>query len=335
MRVKRNAVCQPEFSMRPTSFAFAAALMLASPMGSSAWAQSYPSRPVTVISAFPPTTLDFLIRLVGGSFEATFKQPLVMENRPGAGGNIAADFVARSAPDGYTLLVTTDTVATVNPRMYQKLNFKADEELVPVIYLANTGQTLVCHPSVPVKSVTDLVTYAQSHDMSYASGGQGVPGHLAAEMFLAATGLHMKHNAYKGPNAAMQDMILGNVQCGFLSTAVVMPYVKSGKLNGLAVTTAKRSPLAMALPTMSEAGIAGYEAAFGDVLLAPKATPPGVLASLNEVFSAALARPGVQDELRASGLEFVHNTPEQAKARMHKEAGKWALVIDKLDLRAD
>jgi tripartite-type tricarboxylate transporter receptor subunit TctC len=321
--------------MRPISFAFALALALASLTGSSAWAQSYPSKPVTVISAFPPTTLDFLIRLVGGHFQATFKQPLIMENRPGAGGNIATEFVARSAPDGYTLLATTDTLVTVNPRLYQKLNFKADEELVPVIYLANTGQTLICHPTVPVKSVTDLVAYAQSHDMSYASGGQGVPGHLAAEMFLAATGLHMKHNAYKGPNAAMQDMILGNVQCGFLSTAVVMPYVKSGKLNGLAVTTARRSPLAMELPTMSEAGIEGFEAAFGDMLLAPKGTPPEVLAALNEVISAALAQPSAQVELRASGLEFVPNTFEQAATRVRREAGKWALVVDRLGLRAD
>jgi tripartite-type tricarboxylate transporter receptor subunit TctC len=154
-------------------------------------------------------------------------------------------------------------------------------------------------------------------------------------MFLAATGLRMSHIAYKGPNAAMQDMVLGNVQCGFLSTAVVMPYVKSGKLNGLAVTTAKHSPLAMALPTMSEAGIAGYEATFGDVLLAPKGTPPEILAALNEVFSTALSQSGAQEELRASGLEFVSNTPEQAATRMRREAGKWALVLDRLGLRAD
>jgi tripartite-type tricarboxylate transporter receptor subunit TctC len=321
--------------MRPTSFAFAAVLAFASLSGSPTWAQSYPNKPLTVVSAFPPTTLDFLIRLVGGSFEATFKQPLLIEHKPGAGGNIAAEFVARSAPDGYTLLVTTDTVVTVNPRMYQKLKFKADEELVPVIYLANTGQTLVCHPSVPVKSVSDLVTYARSHDMTYASGGQGVPGHLAAEMFLAATGLRMTHIAFKGPNAAMQDMVQGHVQCGFLSTAVVMPYVKSGRLNGLAVTTATRSPLAVGLPTMSEAGITGFEAAFGDMLLAPKSTPPEVLATLNETFSTALGQPGAQEELRASGLEFVPNTPEQAAARMRGEAGKWALVVDRLSLRAD
>lgn len=321
--------------MRSAPLVFATALTLATLTTGTSWAQSYPSKLVTVVSAFPPTTLDFLIHQVDASFQATFKQPLIIEHKPGAGGNIAAEFVARSAPDGYTLLVTTDTVVTANPRMYQKLKFKADEELVPVIYLANTGQTLVCHPSVPVKSVSDLVTYAKSHDMTYASGGQGVPGHLAAEMFLAATGLHMTHIAFKGPNAAMQDMLQGNVQCGFLSTAVVMPYVKSGKLNGLAVTTAKRSPLAMELPTMSEAGITGFEAAFGDMLLAPRGTPPDILQTLNETFSTALEQPGALDELRASGLEFVPNTPVQAEARMRREAGKWALVVDRLGLKAD
>ena len=216
--------------MRLLASLFAGALGLAISTGSTAWAQSYPSKPVNVISAFPPTTLDFILRLVNGPFQEKFKQALVIENRPGAGGNIAAEAVARSAPDGYTLLVTTDTVVTSNPHMYRNLNFKADVELVPVIYLANTSQTLVCDPSVPVKSVLDLVTYAKSHDMSYASGGKGVPGHLAAEMFLAATGLRMTHVPYKGPNAAVQGMIEGKVQCGFLSTAVVMPYIKSGTL---------------------------------------------------------------------------------------------------------
>lgn len=321
--------------MRSTAFVFAMLLALATTTGSTAWAQSYPSKPVNVISAFPPTTLDFLIRLVDGPFQATFKQPLSIENRPGAGGNIAAEAVAKSVPDGYTLLVTTDTVVTSNPSMYQKLKFKADVELVPVIYLANTSQTLVCHPSLPVKSVAELVAYAKSHDISYASGGQGVPGHLAAEMFLAATGLRMTHIAYKGPNAAAQEMMAGNVQCGFLSTAVVMPHVKSGKLIGLAVTTAKRSPIAMELPTMSEAGIAGYEATFGDLLLAPKGTPPHVVATLNESFGAALAQPETRDKLLAAGVEFVPNTPEQAAARVRREADKWALVVERLGLRAD
>lgn len=321
--------------MRPIPFVFAAALALIASTGGAAWAQGYPARPVNVISAFPPTTLDFLLAQANGPFQAKFRQPLVIENRPGDGGNVAAEAVARSAPDGYTLLVTTDTVVTVNPRVYRRLRFKADEDLVPVIYLANTSQTLVCNPSVPVKSVSDLVARARSHEMSYASGGHGVPGHLAAEMFLATTGVRMKHVPYKGPNAAMQDMIAGNVQCGFLSTAVVMPHVKSGKLAGLAVTTPRRSPIAPELPTMVEAGVAGYEATFGDVLLAPRDTPPAVLAALNETIGAALSQPDVRDRLVAAGVEFVANTPEQAAARVRREAGKWAPVVDRLGLKVD
>lgn len=321
--------------MRSSALISAMLLALSTATATSAWAQSYPNKPVTVISAFPPTTLDFLVRLVDGPFQTTYKQALIIENRPGAGGNIAAEAVAKSAPDGYTLLVTTDTVVTSNPSIYRKLKFKADVELVPIIYLANTSQTLVCHPSVPVKSVSELVGYARSHEMSYASGGQGVPGHLAAEMFLATTGLRMTHIPYKGPNAAAQEMIEGKVQCGFLSTAVVMPYVKSGKLIGLAVTTAKRSPVAMALPTMSEAGILGYEATFGDLLLAPKGTPHHIVSALNEAFGAALAQPDAREKLLAAGVEFVPNTPEQALARQRMEADKWAQVVTRLGLRAD
>jgi tripartite-type tricarboxylate transporter receptor subunit TctC len=188
---------------------------------------------------------------------------------------------------------------------------------------------------VPVKSVQELVAYAKSHDMSYASGGQGVPGHLAAEMFLAATGLRMTHIPYKGPAAALQDLMGGTVQCGFLATPTVMPHVKSGKLTGLAVTTAKRSPIAMELPTMSEAGITGYEASFGQVLLAPKGTPPAVVAALNEAFGAVLAQPDARARMLAMDLDFTPNTPEQAAARLRREADKWAQVVDRLGLRAD
>ncbi|HRD88000.1 MAG TPA: tripartite tricarboxylate transporter substrate binding protein [Accumulibacter sp.] len=226
------------------------------------------------------------MRLLDGPFRSKFKQPLIIDNRPGTRGNIAAAAVARSTPDGYTLLVTADTVVTSNPRLYQELEFKADRELVPVIYLANTSQTLVCHSSLPVRSVADRMTYARSHDVSYASGGKGAPVHW---MFQAATGLRMTHGPYKGPNAAMQGMIEGHVQCGFLSMAVVMPHVKSGRLKVLAVTTARRLPNGMELPTMSEAGITGYEATFGDLVLAPRGTPPHVVATLNETFIAVLA----------------------------------------------
>jgi tripartite-type tricarboxylate transporter receptor subunit TctC len=310
-------------------------LRLALAIGGNAVAQSWPSKPVAVISAFPPANNDQIIRMVDAPFQAAFKQPLVIENRPGAGGNIGAEAVARSAPDGHTLLVTVDTVATVNPRLYPNLKFKADVDLVPVIYLANSAQTLVCHPSVPVKSVAELVAARQTHDLSYASGGQGVPGHLAAEMFLDATGVRMTHIPYKGPTAALQDLIGGNVHCGFLATPTAMPHVKSGKLIGLAVTSAKRSPLAMELPTMSEAGIAGFEASFGQLLLAPEGHAAAVVAALNEAFSAALARHDVRARMLAMDLEFVPNTPEQAASACAREADKWARVVERLGLRAD
>ncbi len=321
--------------MRSTSLLFATALALSGAVGGSAVAQSWPSKPITVISAFPPGNNDAIIRMVDGPFQAAFRQPLVIEHRPGAGGNLGAEAAARAVPDGHVLLVTVDTVATVNPRLYPNLKFKADSDLVPVIYLANSAQTLVCHPSVPVKSVAELVAHARTHDLAYASGGQGVPGHLAAEMFLAATGVRMTHIPYKGPAAAVQDLIGGNVHCGFLATPTAMPHVKSGKLVGLAVTSAKRSPLAAELPTMSEAGIAGYEATFGQLLLAPKGTPTAVVAALNEIFSAALAQPDVRARMLAMDLEFVPNTPEQAAERLRREADRWARVVERLGLRAD
>jgi tripartite-type tricarboxylate transporter receptor subunit TctC len=145
----------------------------------------------------------------------------------------------------------------------------------------------------------------------------------------------MTHVPYRGPTLALQDMMGGNVQCGFLSTAVVMPHVKSGKLIGLAVTSARRSPIAPELPTMSEAGVAGFEASFGDLLLAPKGTPPAVVGALNEAFGAVLTQPDARNKLLALGLEFVPNTPEQAAARMRRESDKWALVLDRLALRVD
>jgi len=310
--------------------------LLAGTTALDARAQSYPSKPVTVMPAFPPgTPNDLIVRMMGERFQAALKQPLIVDNRPGAGGNIAAEAVARAAPDGHTLLATVDTVVTVNPLIYRKLNFKADSELVPVVYLANTSQTLVCHPSVPVKSVAELVAHAKANPMSFASGGQGVPGHLAAELFMSSTGVSMNHIPYKGPGPAAQDVLAGVVPCGFLATAVVMPHVKSGKLHGLAVTSAKRSPIAPTLPTMAEAGVTGYEAAFGEMLLAPKGTPAAVVVRLNEVASAILQQPEIRERMLQLDLDFVSNTPEEAAARVQRESDKWKRVVDRLGLKAD
>jgi tripartite-type tricarboxylate transporter receptor subunit TctC len=301
-----------------------------------AQAQGYPAHAVTAIPAFPPgAPNDFIMRLVGERFAADLKQNLVVDNHPGAGGNIAAEMVGRARPDGYTLLATVDTVVTVNPTLYRSTSFKADASLSPVIYLADTAQTLVCHPSVPVKSVAELVAYAKARPIAYASGGYGVPGHLAAELFMSVTGVKMNHVPYKGPAAATQDVLAGVVPCGFLATPVVMPHVKSGKLNALAVTSLERSPIAPEVPTMAEAGVPGAEATFGEVLLAPKGTPPDVIALLNSELSRILQQPDIRDRMLAVDLPFVANTPEQAGARLQRETLRWKQVLDRIGLKID
>jgi tripartite-type tricarboxylate transporter receptor subunit TctC len=310
-----------------SAFAFGCAAPLAH-------SQTYPTKPVMAIPAFPPgAPHDFIMRLISEPFKTSFQQPLLVENRPGAGGNIAAEFVSRASPDGYTLLATIDTVVTVNPYLYNTTSFRADTDLTPVIYLANTAQTLVCNPAVPVKSAAELAAYARSHSMSYASGGQGVPGHLAAELFMAATGVKMTHIPYKGPSPATQDVLAGVVPCGFLATPVVMPHVKSGKLMALAVTSPKRSPIAPDVPTIAEAGIAGAEAAFGELLLAPKGTPANLVALLNQRIAAILQEPYVRERMLAVDLEFIPNTPQQASARLQREGSRWKGVVDRLGLK--
>jgi tripartite-type tricarboxylate transporter receptor subunit TctC len=322
--------------MRVTKALFTAAVVLLAGVPGGASAEAYPVRSVTAIPAFPPgAPNDFIVRLMGEPFKADLKQTLIVDNHPGAGGNIAGEMVARSVPDGYTLLATIDTVVTANPYLYKTLSFKADADLTPVIYLANTAQTLVCNPAVPVKNLAEFIEYARSHPMAYASGGQGVPGHLAAELFMSATGLKMTHIPYKGPNPATQDVLSGAVPCGFLATPVVMPHVKNGKLIALGVTSAKRSPIAPDVPTIAEAGVPGYEAAFGELLLVPKATPREVIATLNSEITRILQRPEVRDRMLAVDLQFSPNTPQQAAARLQQEGQRWRGVIERLGIKLD
>ena len=296
----------------------------------------YPNRPVNVIVAFPPgAPNDFIVRLIAEPFSKAMNQPLVADNRAGAGGNLAAELVSRAPADGYTLLATIDTVVSVNTHLYKKLSFKADADLRPVIYLANTAQTLVCNPAVPVKTVAEFIAYAKAHDLHYASGGQGTPGHLSAELFIAATGVKMNHVPYKGPSPAAQDVMGGQVPCAFLATTVVMPLVKGGKLNALGVTSTKRVSSAPDVPTISEAGVPGYEASFGEMLLVPKSTPDGIVNRLNETIGKLLQLPDVRDRMSAADLEFTPNSPTQASARVTRERQKWTAIIDKLGLQLD
>jgi len=299
-------------------------------------AQTYPNKPIrVVIASAPGAPHDIIVRLMADKLGAALKQPLVVENRAGAGGNIGAEFVAKSPADGYTLLATIDTVVTVNPHIYKKLTFRPESDLVPVIYMANTAQTLVCNPAVPARNLNEFVAYARANPINYASGGPGVPGHIAMELFVAATGLKMTHVPYKGPAPAMQDVLAGQVPCGFLATPVVAPHIKTGKLTGLAVSKTRRTAIAPEIPTAAEAGLPGYDAEFGEIILAPRGVPEPILRLLSDEMGKVLALPEIRERMMAADLEFIPGTPATAAARLVRESAKWKEVVERIKLVVD
>jgi tripartite-type tricarboxylate transporter receptor subunit TctC len=309
-------------------------LCLCLPAG--ALAQDWPARPVRVVINFPPGgPSEILMRLVGERVLPALGQPLVIENKPGASGNIGADAVAKSAADGYTFGITPDTLYTVNPLVFSKMSFDPWADLVPVILPGSFSQMMVCNPSVPVKTLRDLVELAKQGKLAYASGGAGVPGHLASELLLSMTGVSMLHVPYKGPAPATADVIGGQVPCGFLATPTVLPHVKSGKLKALAVSTRTRSPLAPDVPTAEEAGVAGFDAPFYLVLFAPKGTPPAIVARMNVEVAKALAEPEVRQRAAALDIVTLGGSPQEARATLEATARKWAPVVKRIGLKLD
>jgi tripartite-type tricarboxylate transporter receptor subunit TctC len=290
-----------------------------------------------LINSNPPGgPSDIISRALAEPFRAKFGQAIVIENRTGAGGNIGAEAVAKSAPDGLTLLVTTDTVVTVNPHVYKNMGFDAARDLVPVALLAGFSQTLVCNPSVPARTTAELVALAKKQSLNYASGGAGVPGHLSMELFLAAAGVDMHHIPYKGPVPATQDVIAGQVHCGFLATPTVLPQIKAGRLTAFAISSSRRSPLAPQVPTMSEAGYKDYDATFYLVLMAPRGTPDDVVRSLNAFTSEALKSGDLQERVLAPvDLTSVGVSQADAAATLRSISVKWEKVIRRIGLSLD
>ncbi|MEO7404079.1 MAG: tripartite tricarboxylate transporter substrate-binding protein [Burkholderiales bacterium] len=272
---------------------------------------------------------------VSERLSAEWKQPVVVENRIGASGNIGAELVARAAPDGHSLLVGPDTIASINPHIFKKLTFNPLEDLVPVIYLASTPQMRVCNPAVPVKDLRGCIAHARSQKINYASGGPGVPGHMAMELFRSMTGIDMVHIPYKGPGPAMQDVMAGQVPWGFLATSVVAGQAKAGKLTALALSATTRTPIAPDVPTAAEAGLPGYNATFGETVWAPKGTPEAVLRRINDDFSRALQVPEVRERMLAVDLPFQVNSPADAAARLRAESMKWTRVAEQIGLQVD
>jgi tripartite-type tricarboxylate transporter receptor subunit TctC len=313
-------------------------LLLAAAFAASSLAHgqgAWPDKPVRIIVPLPPGgPSDIVLRSAIEKMQLTLKQPFVVDNKPGAAGNLGAAEAARAAPDGITWLWTTDTLITVNPHVYPKLNFKPDE-LQPVMRASAFSQTLVCNPALGLKSVADLVREAKEKTMSYASGGAGSPGHLSTELFKATAGIELSHVPYKGPAPAMQDVMGGQVDCGFLAGPTVLPQVRAGKLVALAVSGARRSPLLPEVPTVAEAGYPGFDATFSLVLFAPKGTPKPVIDAMHAALSAALKQPDVVERLRQSDQEVVAASPAESAARLAADSKTWGAVAKRIGLQPD
>jgi tripartite-type tricarboxylate transporter receptor subunit TctC len=303
---------------------------------SQAGAQSdWPSRPIRLLLPFPPGgPSDMVARAIAEKLQTSLKQTVIVENKAGAGGNIGSAEVARAAGDGYTWLFGTDTLVTVNPHVYKALGYKI-EDLKPVMYATLFGQTLVCNPSVGVKTVAELVAKAKATPMSYASGGAGVPGHLSMELLLATAGIDMVHVPYKGPAPAMQDVIGGQVPCGLLAGPTVLPHIRSGRLVALGVSGKERSPTLPEVPTLAEAGIQKYEANFGLAFWAPKATPDALVSRFNQALAAALKSPDVTERLLKTDQVVVASSPAEASARLAVDSKKWGEVARRIQLGLD
>jgi tripartite-type tricarboxylate transporter receptor subunit TctC len=289
----------------------------------------YPNKSVRMIVPYPPGgATDALGRVIGPALSEALGRPVVVENRPGAGTNLGAEIAAKSPPDGYTLLLG-GLAQAISATLYSKLNYDFIRDFAPVSLLASTSLIMVVHPSLPAKSVKELIALARARpgQLDYVSSGSGSPAHLAAVLFTSMAGVKMNHIPYKGGSPAAMALIGGEASVGFINTPSVIQHVKSGRLRGLAITSAQRSPFTPDLPTISEMGVAGYEVGTWDGLLAPAGTPDEVISRLHAETVKALKRQGVKERLDASGIEPIGTTPEQFGAYIRSEVGKWAKVV--------
>jgi len=300
-------------------------------------AQQYPARPVRLIVPYPPGGgTDTLARVVSQKLSETLGQQVVMDNRPGAGANIGMELAARSAPDGYTLVLATISNA-ISASLYSRLNYDLVRDFAPVTLLATTPHLLAVHPSLPVGSVKDLIALAKARpgQLVYSSAGSGTPTHLAGELFDYLAGVNMTHVPYKGGGPSVVALLGGEVTASFATMPSVLPYVKSGKLRGVAVTTSRRSPSAPDLPTVAESGLPGFDMGSWYGLMAPAGTPGAVVSHLNAETIKVLKLADVKQRLDNSGFDALVSTPEEYAAYTRSEIDKWAKIVKASGARAE
>ena len=293
-------------------------------------AAEYPTRQVRiVVGAVSGGGVDVTGRVIAAKLSEQLGQQFFVDNRPGAGGNVGSEFVAKSPPDGHTLLMGTIAVLAINPSLYKELALDPLRDFAPISRAADSTNILVVHPALPVKSVKELIALARARpgDLVYGSSGVGTAGHLSGELFSSMAGLKLIHVPYKGGPPSMIDLIAGRLQIVFATAVVGVPQMQAGKVKGLAVTIAKRSTFAPQLPTMAEAGLPGFEANNWYGLVAPVKTPPEIIARLNREVVALLNTTDIRDILFKQGIETAPSMPEEFGAYMKTEIAKWKKVV--------
>jgi tripartite-type tricarboxylate transporter receptor subunit TctC len=307
----------------------AAAFSVVRPL--SAQAAGYPERPITLVVAYTPGgPSDVLARIVGKNMGETLGNTFVIENKPGAGGNIAAEFVARAKPDGYTLLMGNNSIIATNESLYKHLNYSPEKDFLPVTLIGTQANILVVNPSVPARSLQELIELCKREPgkINFASSGYGAAAHLAGELFKAQAEVNIVHVAYKGAAPALQDVIAGNEQMMFATAASVVGHIRSGQLRALAVTTLKRTAILPEVPTMDEAGLPGFEASTWHGLVAPTGTPQEIIATLHDAAVKALHDTQVQAALQKLGVDIVGDTPQEFASYIKSEIPKWKAIVE-------
>ena len=322
--------------MRTLQRILLAALVSASAAYASA--QTYPGKAIRLVVPFPPGgTTDILAREVGQRLTEVFGQPVVIDNRPGAAGNIGSDIVAKSAPDGYTLLMCTVSSHAINPGLYSKLPYDHINDFAPVILVARVPNVLEVNPAVPVNTVNDLIKLAKEKpgQINFASSGSGTSIHLSGELFKTMAGVDMVHIPYKGSAPAVTDLVAGQVQVMFDNLPSSLPQINAGKLRAIAVTSAQRSPALPNIPTIAESGLPGFEATSWFGIVARAGTPPEIIAKLNAEIDRWLQSPAGKDLLLTQGALPAGGTPEEFATYIRAETEKWAKVIKASGAKVD
>jgi len=308
-----------------------AALPAASPL---AWADDYPAHPARLIVGFAAgSTTDILARLMGQWLSQKLGQQFIVENRPGAGGNIGAETVLKATPDGYTLLMVPPAVAA-NAALYPKLNFDFIRDTAPVAGVVRVPNVLEVNPSVPVKTVPEFIAYAKAKPLSYASAGIGTASHLAGELFNRMTGLHLQHVPYRGDGPAMADLIAGQVQVGFATMTASIGHIRGGKLRPLGVTTVQTSAALPGIPSVSQF-VPGYEASSWFGIAAPKGTPAAIVDKLNQTINAGLADATIKARIADMGGMLLAGSPADFGKLVTNETAKWGKVIRDAGIKAE